>query len=360
MKENSSDRFLELDVLRGLAAFAVLCFHYTTRYAEIFSPTSPPLFRFPYGMYGVQLFFMISGFVIFMTLEKTKRPLDFIVSRFSRLYPCYWLAIILTFTVIRFIHLPGREASLTEASINFSMLQDWWRVKSVDSVYWTLPIELSFYFLMFLFFLTKNLKNVEIGGLAWLIFMVWSNRLLWLVHWHAPYWLRVSELLNYGHLFFAGILFYKLKTQGNVWYRHAGLALCLVVQYMLRTDIIHSIIVGVFFLIFYLFVLGKLKWAVNKPMVYLGTISYSGYLTHQYIGYIIIRYLYTLHANAYLRFIVPALCAILIATAITYGLERPAIFYIRQKYKIWKQRNLVKVQVSSREDDRGTPAVTSP
>jgi len=342
MKKNSSDRFLELDVLRGLAALGVLSYHYTTRYTELFSPASPPLFKFPLGMYGVQLFFMISGFVIFMTLGKTKRPLDFIVSRFSRLYPCYWVAIILTFTVIRILHLPGREASLTDAGINFSMLQDWWSVRSVDGVYWTLPIELSFYILMFVFFLTKNLKYIEIWGLAWLIFMVWSSRLLWIVHWHAPGWLKISELLNYGHLFFAGILFYNLKTQGNAWYRHAGLVLCLVVQYMIRVDNIGPMVVGVFFLIFYLFVLGKLSWIVNKPMIYLGTISYSGYLIHQNIGYIIIRYLYTVHANAYLRFIVPALCAILIATAITYGVERPAIVYIRQKYKTWNQNKLVK------------------
>src|SRR5689334_21950406 len=99
LKKNS-ERLLELDVLRGLAAFGVLCYHYTTHHTLLFSPTIKPLFNFPYGVYGVELFFMISGFVIFMTLENTKRPLDFIVSRFSRLYPCYWASVILTFSVI--------------------------------------------------------------------------------------------------------------------------------------------------------------------------------------------------------------------------------------------------------------------
>jgi len=340
--KNSSNRLLELDVLRGLAALGVLCFHFTTRYTELFSPQTPALFRFPYGQNGVQLFFMISGFVIFMTLDKTKRPLDFIVSRFSRLYPCYWVAIILTFTIIRVFNLPGRETSLTQAAINMSMFQDWFHIKRVDTVYWTLTVELSFYLVMLLLFATRQLKHIESFGLAWLILMVWSDdRILWLTHFRIPEWLSVSGLLTYGHLFLAGIFFYNLKTKGNAWYRHAGLALCLVVQYMFRADTAGPLLAAGFFLIFYLFIMGKLTWIVNRPMVFLGTVSYSGYLIHQNIGYIIIRHLYSIHANAFLRFIVPTICSLLLATAITYGVEKPAMTYIRQKYKIWKQRKLV-------------------
>src|SRR5262245_3655062 len=77
-------RFEELDVLRGVAAMAVVIFHYSghaTRYLTGFP------FHFKLGEHGVQLFFAISGFVIFMTLENTQRLRDFVVSRFSRLYP---------------------------------------------------------------------------------------------------------------------------------------------------------------------------------------------------------------------------------------------------------------------------------
>ena len=99
---NPSGRLLELDALRGLAALSVLCFHYTTRYTEFFSPDHPTLFHVPWFKNGVQLFFIISGFVILMTLDKTKRPLDFFVSRISRLYPFYCAANALTFLVIQF------------------------------------------------------------------------------------------------------------------------------------------------------------------------------------------------------------------------------------------------------------------
>ncbi len=345
----SSGRFLELDILRGLAAFSVLCFHYTSRFTAYFSPTASTLFKFPLGCYGVGLFFMISGFVILMTLEKTERPLDFIISRFSRLYPCYWAAIIITFIIVNIFHLPNMETSFKEAIINISMLQDWFGVKEVDGAYWTLSIELSFYLLMFLLFVTKKLKHIELFSLAWLILMAYNNKILWLTHFHLPNWIFITHLLNYGNLFIAGIIFYNLKTKGHALYRYVGLALCLIVQYMLGTDTVELIILTFFFFIFYLFVLGKLTWIINKPMIYLGSISYSLYLVHQYVGYVIIRYLYSLHANAFLRFIIPTICSILIATVISYTVEKPAMFYIRQKYKTWKQKNLLKDSFLNRD-----------
>jgi peptidoglycan/LPS O-acetylase OafA/YrhL len=332
-----SGRLLELDVLRGFAALSVMCFHYTVHYAELYSPQQPALFNFPYGVYGVDLFFTISGFVIFMTLEKTKRPLDFIVSRFSRLYPAFWVAVFITYTIVRIFHLPGREVSHKEALMNLFMYHFWLNFDFVDGVYWTLSTELAFYFVMFLLFVTKKLKHIEIFGLALLITMVWNDRFLWIMHAPTPQWIVATRLLVYGHFFFAGILFYNLKTKGNTWYRYAALALCLLVQYMLNTDINASILGLLFFLIFYFFITGKLTWIVNKPMIYLGTISYSFYLIHQNIGYVIIRYLYGIHANAFVRFFVPACCAVALATAITYGVEKPAMNFIRTTYKNWKQ-----------------------
>src|SRR5689334_5092656 len=89
-----SKRLLELDALRGIAVLGVMFFHYTTLYMSAYDPT-PTLFDFCFGQHGIHLFFIISGFVIYMTLEKSS-PMDFIVSRFSRLYPAYWAGILLT------------------------------------------------------------------------------------------------------------------------------------------------------------------------------------------------------------------------------------------------------------------------
>jgi peptidoglycan/LPS O-acetylase OafA/YrhL len=85
----------------------------------------------------VNLFFIISGFVIFMTLNATKRPMDFLVGRFSRLFPTYWAAIAVTFLITAVLGLPGRTVSAVEALANFIMLHGWFGIPHVDGVYWS-------------------------------------------------------------------------------------------------------------------------------------------------------------------------------------------------------------------------------
>ena len=138
----SANRLVEIDALRGVAAMAVVLFHYTTRFAELYAPKTLPSLSFPDGHYGVNLFFIISGFVIFMTLEKTSRPMDFVVSRFSRLFPAYWFAILLTFSITHLLGLPGKLVDLSTAFANLIMIHSFFHVPHVDGVYWTLEVEL--------------------------------------------------------------------------------------------------------------------------------------------------------------------------------------------------------------------------
>ena len=107
MKSAKQGRLECVDSLRGIAATAVMLFHYTTRYDQLFVQQQSLGFDVPWGYPGVNLFFMISGFAIFMTLDKTRRPMDFVVSRFSRLFPSYWSAVLLTFFVVSACGLPG-------------------------------------------------------------------------------------------------------------------------------------------------------------------------------------------------------------------------------------------------------------
>ena len=83
MNAPSSQRLVEIDALRGIAALSVVLFHYTTQFKKLYSPGGWTDFEFTHGHLGVNLFFIISGFVIFMTLERTKVPMDFVVSRFN-------------------------------------------------------------------------------------------------------------------------------------------------------------------------------------------------------------------------------------------------------------------------------------
>ena len=340
--KSNPQRILELDVLRGLAALAVVCVHFTTTYTMEYFPPYPTLFDFSAGCYGVHLFFMISGFVIFMTLEKTKRPFDFVVSRFSRLYPSYWVAVILTFTLVKIFQLPLvlGQVSIKEALVNLTMFHEWFNMHNVDRVYWTLTVELSFYILMLIVFLRKGLKYIEILGLGWLVIMIISSRLFWYGHIHMPMFIRHTLLLNYGHLFFAGILFYHLKTNGNSWHRHVALLLCLATGYLVRKNFADIYLDAGFFVVFYLFIYGYLSWIVIRPLVFLGGISYSLYLIHEYIGFIMIRYLYSIKLNAWFCFLLPTILCVLLATIITYCVEKPAIKFIRQGYSKFRTRRL--------------------
>jgi len=335
MSKIDPGRYGELDVLRGLAALSVVAFHYTMIYPVIYHPNEVMLFQFPWGMYGPYVFFMISGFVILMTLEKTKHPLDFIVSRFSRLFPGYWAAVIVTYLVTRYLVLfPSAylQCSFNEFLCNFSMLEYWFKIRYVDGVYWTLEAELTFYLLIFLIYLSKGLKYIEIFGIFWLAIMTAYHYLPLSAPLFISFKTAFSSLLRYGNFFVAGIIFYNLKIKGNKWYRYLGLVLCLLVSNLWQ-DQVEVIVLGLAMVFFYLFILGKLTFIAQRPLVYLGTISYSLYLVHCSIGYTIKGWLRLFSLNPFLNFFIPLACCMLLATLITYLIEKPAMKVIRGAYK---------------------------
>ena len=92
--QEKNNRILELDALRGIAALSVFFYH-----ASIYYKESIYFSFFRFGLTGVDLFFLISGFVIFSSIQNKTR-IQFIKSRFLRLYPSYWLALTLTFILI--------------------------------------------------------------------------------------------------------------------------------------------------------------------------------------------------------------------------------------------------------------------
>ena len=92
-------RLVELDALRGIGALCVLVFHYSTRFHELFPQAAHVPFSFPGGNYRVLLFFTISGFAIFFTLDRIRSVADFMVNRVARLYPAYLVAMLLTLSI---------------------------------------------------------------------------------------------------------------------------------------------------------------------------------------------------------------------------------------------------------------------
>ncbi len=333
-------RLTELDAMRGVAALGVLLYHLTSsylyyysigRYGKDFTMHTHPTFTFSHGNLGVHLFFMISGFVIFMTLNNTKKPMDFVVSRFSRLYPAYWAVLLINLFLVLKIH-------PSQFFINATMLTAWFKTDYVMQVSWTLTAELSFYVCMLILFLMKLLKYIEPLGLAWLCVMMLDIRLGTRLDIHAPWIIEQSKLLLHGNLFFAGILFYKIKFEGATWQRNACLVLCCLTQFLVAREYYPTPEALIFFcILFYLFCFDMLAFLRNRVFVFFGTISYSLYLIHENFGTMILRLLDGTKANFYVNFIIAAGCSILMAYAITVLIEQPVMKWIRGAYK---QKNL--------------------
>ncbi|MFJ9039202.1 acyltransferase family protein [Streptomyces sp. NPDC102406] len=145
-------RLRALDGLRLIAALMVAAYHYGGRDGEITKAWgSSPRTQFPtahewfaYGPLGVQIFFVISGFVICMS--GWGRPLrSFFASRVSRLMPSYWAAIVLVTLVFALPPVAYAAVSPSDAVLNLTMLQQPLGADRVLGVCWTLWAELRFY-----------------------------------------------------------------------------------------------------------------------------------------------------------------------------------------------------------------------
>ncbi|WP_460217907.1 acyltransferase family protein [Psychroserpens sp. MEBiC05023] len=323
-------RLKELDSLRGLACLSVLLFHYTTRYSEIFdSSLTNKLFDFKYGGLGVDLFFIISGFVIFLTIKKNTKPIEFLYKRFSRLYPTFWICVILTFIIIRASDIVMYHRSFVELAVNLTMIPDVFGIKRVDGVYWSLLPELAFYFLMFCLLLFKKVKHMILICFIWLIAIIANS-----FYDFMP--LRVLFNLNFGHLFIIGISFYKIKSGEDTRWSHLLILCSFLVSLLLSNSLYKDVFLLAFIGVFYLFVYDKLKWIKLKPLIFLGQISYALYLTHQFIGYFIIYELINLGVeNNLLLILIPSLITIILSSVITFYIEKPAQSFLRNA---WNKR----------------------
>lgn len=277
-------RLKELDVLRGVAALNVVIFHYTSKFRLNFGHKYPPVYDWELGKYGVELFFMISGFVIFMSLQNITSIETFARKRFTRLYPEYWICLSLTFLVLTVAGDPQLEPVNGEVLLlNLTMLQGVFGVQSVDGVYWSLVPELFFYASIGLLYHFGQLRRIRLLGFIWLLLMV-LNSLFKLPF--GAYFLN----LQYGMFFMAGILFYKLKFD-SLAHRldHLLVAFSFVAAMFAHPGMVQFYVYLLIYALFYLFVYGGLRLISWKPMLFLGYISYPLYLIHQNVGFILMK-----------------------------------------------------------------------
>jgi peptidoglycan/LPS O-acetylase OafA/YrhL len=179
MSEKAS-RIAFIDGLRGIAILAVILFHAFTAW-HAFVPYGSTYAAFPlfkYGYLGVELFFLISGFVILMTLEKCHTFSEFMWRRWKRLFPAMALCSALIFLTAGL--LPERPAGAISArdlipGLSFIEPSVWTYLLGtkqgvIEGAFWSLYVEFKFYAIFgALFFLAGRTR--ALAGLAIIFFV---------------------------------------------------------------------------------------------------------------------------------------------------------------------------------------------
>ena len=297
-------RFLLLDFLRILGAVAVLFYHYTARahsqWGELPGHVFPGVSSVAaYGFIGVQLFFLLSGFVIFFSTEG-RTVGQFVSARVSRLYPAYWAAVLLTaFLLVVIAPQLGRELSFAQILTNLTMMQTAFGVPHVDGVYWTLPIELLFYTMIALL-IRANLTESKVYWfvIGWPVLGALAQQ-------------TGNELLvallspEYSSLFAAGMVLYLIHSRGHSLLRWMLLVFNLFasIQQFVQlatpgrqrrltgldySEVIGAVVLVAIFAVVALIVLTPLKHKGWAWMSYAGALTYPLYLVHEYWGWWII------------------------------------------------------------------------
>lgn len=297
--KSAHPRFHEIDLLRGIACFSVLFFHYIFRgprthsmpgvdypWAEMFAH---------YGDRGVDLFFVISGFVIFMSATGAT-PRDFLTSRVARLYPGLWFAATLTAGAAWILRDARFGVSFYDYLINLSMLAHWFNTPYVDGVYWSLGYELHFYILVWLMLRLGLMPKVEWLLAGWLLIST-ANAVRPM--WPVEFWLDAQ----WAPSFTAGAVFYMIRTSGFTPARLGLLAIsfALALVYavtdeqwryppavfsLLPSYIVAGITLGIFCL-FWLIATCRFQMKASPLTFYAGMLTYPVYLIHQNFGFML-------------------------------------------------------------------------
>lgn len=233
-----------LDALRFFSAFCVMAFHLCFYdWANDLNPASDMLAgaaRYEalapftwFGWVGVQIFFVISGFVIAHSAAGAS-PIAFLKGRIVRLYPAVWVCATLTFVTLLWM---GQGALSEDLGAYLRSIALWLRGPWVDGVYWSLAVEIVFYGLVFGMLVARRLLSIT--ALPWML-TAWS--LFYAFVHFAPHlaesalspfvvgkieWFGGILLFKHGSFFAIGVWLWLMSRKAMNVPRYAGLVLAI-------------------------------------------------------------------------------------------------------------------------------------
>jgi peptidoglycan/LPS O-acetylase OafA/YrhL len=299
-------RFTYVDALRGLAALWVVGHHFypgvsNDYHSQPFVEPIPTLML--YGARGVDVFFVLSGFVIAFTLRNAAVTFgyfgNFMLRRSIRLEPPYWVTILLTVGVVQLSNLvrDDRYVPLPEwpqVLAHLFYLQDVLGLGQILVVFWTLCYEVQFYLTFIaLYGVAQHVGNrwqLSERGRTWVRLLAFAPLTIWSLGVQtslltAPFGVAVQP----WSLFFLGVLAWW-ALQGQVkaahFWAYAG-TLFAIAAWSGPTDGAVGLAIGLTAGVS-LYVVGRMdrldRWLSHGWLQYLGRISYSLYLIHTVVG----------------------------------------------------------------------------
>lgn len=309
VRPRAEGRLRALDGLRLLAALMVCFYHYAGKNGEVAqSWAQSPSEKFPtlsqfatYGSLGVQFFFLISGFVICMSSWGRSMG-DFFRSRVARLYPAYWVAIVMITAAAFVLPVVSGPLRSDELLVNLTMLQQPMGVPRVLGVDWTLWVEVRFYALFALFVVWRGVtyRRVVMFCCLWTLAGVFArvadhpltDQLV--MRDHAPY-------------FIGGLALYLIHRFGSnlLLWGIVGVSFLLGQRYSVtalwhpgpqgdfhRSPYVIQLIVLLAFIAVAAVALGWTSRANWRWLTVAGALTYPFYLIHEHLGWFFIRVLY--------------------------------------------------------------------
>lgn len=318
-----------LDGLRGLGALLVMVVHYIYRGPSLYPEIGQPIEGVQFISYAIGMFFVVSGFVITMSLRSTTVT-RFAASRAIRLYPAYWACLLITFGVVAVAGLPGREVTLSEALINLTMLQSYLGVPPVDAASWTLGVELAFYVQCILVIAWGAVRgralDVAIGiGLAVSLAAIVADRL---VAW--PLTGAAVQAFGWTGYFVIGATLFRVWSGERHWTVLAFLAPVSAVIIAVREPAEGLAALALTVIVAYA-IWGPSGWLGSRVMRWLGGISYVLYLLHQNVGYVAMRALNP-RLGQVAGTVVVAVGMLALATLVTYLVDVPVRRLLRVRF----------------------------
>lgn len=299
---NPTGRLRTIDGLRGLAALAVVLFHVSLKMKEELEKVLPDFINIAmaYGYLGVPVFFVISGFVIALSVNDAKVTLgyagNFALRRSIRLDFTYWASIgfILVLMTLNNQFLGGDAPypSGGEVLLHMFYLQDLFAVDPVISVvYWTLCLEVQLYlfFLVSVWLSQVISRRSSIGYDTVHLAGIFLLGLISLAIEQEFVSLAVPGLfLPYWHYFLIGVLISNLVRRKTAAGPLLYLWLAVEIGFMMAGEIKSYPVAGV---VVGLFIFSLWRWSSldnflsGRVFQYLGAISYTLYLVHPDVGW---------------------------------------------------------------------------